>query len=612
MATGDKTEMRAAMEITLGDEAGTEWTDPEKDNAIDEAVDDISRLMPRERISESVYRTDVTDETFTSSFGVAVALSFKPIKKGSVEVTSKPAGTTYTEYDDFTMDYANGTITVLSTGDMSDSTDHLIDYKINVPAVDISGISDLIAPLRVEWPIDEQPKSFSSFLRFEDHLMLTSRGMQSQTNIKDKDHIRVYYLAEHTAPTASAAGTYPRWLDALVVKGAIAYCLFIKARALNLQAEDDLDAARVVLVKYDDDLAVGITTAFSDADNSFGNVTSSLGLIDGGSGPLDRAVTALAKIATHSGNADNQLQSQRPLTGDVSAVSTVNAGRESNFVSAAHGLQTGDIIDSLVTSYTGRHVVRVVDDGNFIVNVAFGSTSTGFWSRESQIDDGIIQANLINTELVLINSALDKIDAELNTATRNADDYLDKGDALINQINTGLQPDQVYEAYAMTKVNMAQAYASEAAGRAQHGAQLSNEVLTRLTVIQRVLESAQVSLGVSDSYNTEAQMHVQHALVFVQEAAGHAQAGQGYIAKLQQYLALGALHLEASQVYFESARAVAETADRFLTDARERHRDYIRQLTSRVEQGRPRSHSASRQWSDSTTSRGTVPTGSET
>jgi len=704
MATGDKAEMRAALEIALGDAAGSEWTDPEKDNAIDEAVDDVTRLMPRERINETVYRITTTDETFTSSHNTFVALDNKPIKKGSTVVTNSAGTTTYDEYDDYEMDYANSQIKVLSTGDMANSTAFKIDYTIDVPSIDVSGITDLMVPLRVEWPIDNVPKSFASFMHFEDQLILTTKGTRGQTSIGDKDHVRLYYFAEHTPPTASAAGTYPRWLDSIVVKGALAYCLFIKARKLYLKAEDQADEAQTQLAKQDDNVSGGITTAFGDANTAFDLVgttlgaisgtalEAALGLIRGADGkplddaittlaavrpgltndaiaalnamrgtsgrPLDDAITALNLVSTYSQHATQQVESQRPRRGDISSAATANSGRSTTFTTSAdHALETGDIVNiESTTDYNGKWVVTKLSLTTFQIYRNFASDQTGHFHRESQIHEASETLEKMPAELLLINTALDKITTELESETsgdRSADFYLNAGDELINTINAGLNPAELYMNYAQIKVQIAQTLGQEAQGRMQHAAGLANEVSARLEVVQRVLEAANTSLGVSGSYISEAQTRVAHANTLVSEGQTrisiantviaeaqvrltHAQVlaleaqtrinyiqaqvseaqiylGEGMqrLATVQQYVLLSEMHIAGGQAYIELARQFSEEADRFLTDARERHRDYIRHLTARVEQARPRSHSASRQWSDSANNRITAPTGSE-
>lgn len=70
--------------------------------------------------------TFVDDETFTSDFDVAVELGHKAIVQYSETVSD---GTTaYTRDTDYAMDYAAGTITVDSTGSLTDATDYYIDY----------------------------------------------------------------------------------------------------------------------------------------------------------------------------------------------------------------------------------------------------------------------------------------------------------------------------------------------------------------------------------------------------------------------------------------------------------------------------------------------------
>ena len=74
----------------------------------------------------------ITDESFTSSFDVAVALAHTEITSGSEVVTTTDGLTTYVKDTDYTMDYPNGTITVLSTGSMLDATEYYIDYTYDV------------------------------------------------------------------------------------------------------------------------------------------------------------------------------------------------------------------------------------------------------------------------------------------------------------------------------------------------------------------------------------------------------------------------------------------------------------------------------------------------
>ena len=86
---------------------------------------------------------EIVDETFNSAFDTAVELDYTELKTGTVVVTDVGGGVTYTEGTDYTVDYENGTITVLSTGAMADSTNYEIDYQTTRPSkviVSSSGI----------------------------------------------------------------------------------------------------------------------------------------------------------------------------------------------------------------------------------------------------------------------------------------------------------------------------------------------------------------------------------------------------------------------------------------------------------------------------------------
>jgi hypothetical protein len=75
----------------------------------------------------------VTNEVFTSIFDVPVKLAFRKLVAASTNVEPSGGGAPFTEGagDDYVMDNANGTITVLSTGAMADATEYEVDYDYN-------------------------------------------------------------------------------------------------------------------------------------------------------------------------------------------------------------------------------------------------------------------------------------------------------------------------------------------------------------------------------------------------------------------------------------------------------------------------------------------------
>jgi hypothetical protein len=87
----------------------------------------IDQITPEE-FGRDVYTNKTVDESTTSSFDVAVDLSNKAILQYSEKVTTADGLTSYIRDTDYTISYTGGNIKVLSTGNMLDATEYLIDY----------------------------------------------------------------------------------------------------------------------------------------------------------------------------------------------------------------------------------------------------------------------------------------------------------------------------------------------------------------------------------------------------------------------------------------------------------------------------------------------------
>lgn len=81
-----------------------------------------------EWVTQYYISSAITNESFTSVFDTPVQLANTNIVSGTAVVTSTDGLTTFTEGSDYTMDYINGKITVLSTGTMVNSTAYHISY----------------------------------------------------------------------------------------------------------------------------------------------------------------------------------------------------------------------------------------------------------------------------------------------------------------------------------------------------------------------------------------------------------------------------------------------------------------------------------------------------
>ncbi len=247
MGTKTLTTMRADIKIDLNDGA-TLWSTSELDRCVQRAVADLSRYLPRERIYEVTVSTAVEDEASTApAVGTYLALTYKPIKYQSETVTDATGATTYTRDTDYTMDYSNGEYTIISTGSITESDDLLFTYTKSKISIDLSSKTDLIRVTKVEYPIGQTPQSIASYETYGNILTITSLPGESQTNLSENKHIAIHYQGEHTAPTVSAAGTNPSFLDWTIEHAAAGYCMLVRAADYEHQAATDAGLATTAL-----------------------------------------------------------------------------------------------------------------------------------------------------------------------------------------------------------------------------------------------------------------------------------------------------------------------------------------------------------------------------
>ncbi len=215
---------------------------------------------------------------------------------------------------------------------------------------------------------------------------------------------------------------------------------------------------------------------------------------------------------------------------------------------------------------------------------------------DTALDAVTTQADLGATALV---SAL----AELVSSTRNADAYLDTGDALINTVNIGRNAAENNQQYASTKVSMAQTLVAEANGRYQHAQTLIAEASQRFNQAQAFIQEAsgrlravEDKLQLSQGWLGVSTVHQQSALGFIQIAIAYQTAGERYINNGLAYVQAGAqrisiamryieeinsrlgqirAYLDEATTYQNSATSQRESAALFRTDGNARIREFM-------------------------------------
>lgn len=285
------------------------WGEDELLNGISKAVSDLSRILPLEKVYDHTLSFTVTAEAFASTtLNSWVTLANAQIKYQSEAVTNAAATVTYTRDTDYTMDYLNGKIKPLSTGSMLATTNYKISYELLKVGCSVSSIADELVKIdQVEYPLGNIPQTTVSVKKWGNYLTVLS-GTGSQEQLSTGKHLGVYYQAVHTPPTATVAGSYPRFLDEVIIAGAEAYALFLRviklinsSNTLVTSASTNLTAAGVQLAATKPgDIEINIDAISEINTHLTAETNSAVAALNGVAGKLTAAETALTAIGTRS------------------------------------------------------------------------------------------------------------------------------------------------------------------------------------------------------------------------------------------------------------------------------------------------------------------------
>ena len=186
MAGKDLTQALIDLRVDLGDVAETEWEAADLERAIERALSDLSRFLPREQIF------DLT----------------------------------------------------LSSTNISDKV--MVDLSDYIDADD--GMVGFIRVHRIEYPTGNVPQTFVSFDTFANMLIIT--GLEESTGqeqLSAGKTLRIYYDAPHVMPEDDEPGTCPIFLENTWILAASAYALFQKALDYIHQANASFTLAGTAL-----------------------------------------------------------------------------------------------------------------------------------------------------------------------------------------------------------------------------------------------------------------------------------------------------------------------------------------------------------------------------
>lgn len=645
MGTDVLTTFRTNVRAALAD-TGTVFTNAIVDAAIFEAVSDISRLAPRELVHiEVMHSRTVTNENFTNTHGTWVDLTNKPIDmQQPVVVTNSGGGTTYVEDTDYIIDYAQGRVQSLSTGSMTNSATHKIDYEKSLRGIDLSSLTDFISIDRLEIAKSggSPYQAYSSFWQWGDILWLQDRDESGSPNLAENDHVRVWYKAEHTKPGASA-GSYPAYMDDVIVKGAVAYALFSKHRERNLQAVTDLATARTQLAIADDDqsainaLESGVIIALNLADNEAGAIdtleaaiTTALDSAKASLSAADTPITAastsaaaattvlllvdaladtpLADAETALDAAIVQLGEMETLV-DAAAYTTIHASIETAVDAMATAL---GLVDALAdTPLADAEVALDAGKVNLLTDAEAVFDEGGFTGVNAQIETALDDAAVIlDASSSIVTTILGKVVEHLESDATNpdsAENQLKTGDALINATNLGADAPALYARYSEAQVSIARGFVEEASQRiAQarghteeasqriaHRLSYMTEVDRRVNIAQTYVAEARERLGIARTinetvvgYSLEAQARTAQKRGVLDEVDARMTRAGILIAEARERLAIAQVleqtalgHIQASQAYTAASQIEINQAQGYINEAAGRSQQIDRHLS---------------------------------
>lgn len=241
---------KSRLWIELSDESKELFTQDILDRAIQKAVSDLSRFLPLDSVYEVTLVFEVTDEAWTSAAaaGTEVSLANKPISYDS-ETVKNLAGTACVRDTDYYMNYIEGKITHISGGNIGNAEACTITYDKSKISVDISSILvSMIRVERVEYPVGSVPQTFVPFAVWKNVLTVTGgEEGDSQEALTENKHLLIMFKAKHTAPSLSAEGSYPSFLDDTIIFAASSHALMMKVIEYEQQAAIDIASARTEL-----------------------------------------------------------------------------------------------------------------------------------------------------------------------------------------------------------------------------------------------------------------------------------------------------------------------------------------------------------------------------
>lgn len=468
------TQYRAIMRTKLHDVTPGSYiySDSELSEAVVQAVRELTRVYPKESIFETTLIFDVTDEDWTTdatTLATAISLANSNIKWDSESVKSTDGLTTYTRDTDYYINYTAGTITPIATGSLVVATGYHISYSKLKLGVSIASIaSDLLRVEKVEYPMGNVPQTFCSFRRWGDYLYLTSSSPKdSQAALSANKHVAVWYQSEHTPPTEDSIGSFPEFLDSVLVLSAMANVLDMRVQKLLNDSVTNSDTVTT-------STAAVITTEIAG---------------------ITAAITSMSAIDTA-----------------VTAVETALAAVDTKLTAI---LATIDAVDTRLTTTIDAEIAKIAT----AIDVA--ALDTALAAAVSALDKVAGQVTLAETDLTSAATPTGSASTQAAAADTMADTaagYLTTGLASANAITVGADVAGKYNEAAAAGADLAEAYNNSAEQYSAAASAFIDAANAHLTETQAETYEAMRRVEIAQTYLRDAEIRVGSANASIAQA----------------------------------------------------------------------------------------------
>jgi len=593
-------ESRLALRRDLGDidQSNKRWSDEQLDGGLERAVDDLNRILPDEAVADLRLTMDIEDESVTVNHGVWVSLANTRIQPYSETVTNAAGTTEYVRDTDYEMDYSGGRIKALAAGSMTDDVAHLIDYRKQDWVLDLNSLTGLIRVLRTEYFREGlQPIECQGQLIDRRWFHLTAIGTESRQTLTEDAHFWVYYVTAHTAPTATATGSYPAHLDEVMLKGARAYALLMKAWEVRFGAIDSVDDGDTSLSS----IAAALTdldTALDKMSTYNGSAATALAKIQS---YIDDMETDLALVATYLTNGGTDLISARVA---AASANTSTANVDSILATAQARLAeiTAFLTDAISRLATAQNIL---DQANTDLDAVpalitsatspLGANSTDRSSAQTALADVLALRNLaaayvanaddhlavVNTD-ILDGEQVFEIDMEAEIDSAETLLATPITDALINKVNLGVAVPENYRQLGEARALLAQLYSVKGNAFFDKGRIRLLHIEQQMSQTQRLIELLQGRIAEAAQYvaiigsriaegnaygelaNTrvnQAQVRASEANTIIQEALAREGAAGQKRDQAQGYIEVARVYVEAANANNDESNDYIDIAD---------------------------------------------------